>query len=133
MLVTNPLDPRGFTAKVADAGLLPLLNLLQTHASTRQRRYMRVQPPEVVQSGLKIPAGDVYSFAMVMWQLWTGEQAYKGMDMHVFHREIVEDGKRPDPPEDMPSKYAALMQACWAADPTSRSVKVAVAPKKWLE
>jgi hypothetical protein len=38
--------------------------------------------PEVLRSGAITKHGDVYSFAMLMLELWTGEPVYNGLIVH---------------------------------------------------
>ena len=38
--------------------------------------------PEVLQKGAMAMPADVYSFAMVMLELWTGEIVYSGINSH---------------------------------------------------
>ncbi len=38
--------------------------------------------PEVLQTGSLSMAADVYSFAMIMLELWTGETIYKDFPAH---------------------------------------------------
>ncbi|KAG2446993.1 hypothetical protein HYH02_008147 [Chlamydomonas schloesseri] len=66
--------PYGFVAKVCDFGLSGRLNaaLHETHLSGPARRCSAYSAPELVRHGRSSPAGDVYAFAVVLWELAWG-------------------------------------------------------------
>ena len=45
--------------------------------------------PEVLQTGSLSMAADVYSFAMIMLELWTGETIYKDFPAHQVCCEVT--------------------------------------------
>ena len=45
--------------------------------------------PEVLQTGSLSMAADVYSFAMIMLELWTGETIYKEFPAHQVRCRII--------------------------------------------
>ncbi|XP_062509731.1 uncharacterized protein LOC134185865 isoform X1 [Corticium candelabrum] len=57
---------------------------------------------------------DVYSFGIVLWEIWSRGFPF---EQHRFAHEVddaVERGERPIVPCDCPEGYASVMQACWA-------------------
>ena len=42
--------------------------------------------PEMLQRGAMAMPADVYSFAMIMLELWSGEIVYKGVNSHQVRR-----------------------------------------------
>ncbi|KAG2432232.1 hypothetical protein HXX76_009151 [Chlamydomonas incerta] len=64
----------GFVAKVCDFGLSGRLDASeeQTHLSGPARRSSAYSAPELVRHGRSSPAGDVYAFAVVAWELAWG-------------------------------------------------------------
>jgi serine/threonine protein kinase len=65
---------------------------------------------------------DIYSFAVVLWQLITGiPEPYEGYDSReTFVRAIAVDNVRPPLPNIPYPDLNALMQASWAPDPATR-------------
>lgn len=120
MLVSSSTDPRGWVAKISDAGLLPLLDLTLTFTSIRHHSRLQCLPPELVLNNATTTALDVYCFSMLMWKTWTCERPFKHMKIGSFFEKVIENGERPDIPEGCPAAYAALMEECWATDPTAR-------------
>ncbi|GBF92133.1 kinase [Raphidocelis subcapitata] len=120
LLCTSTTAPFGMVAKVADFGLSRMLKVGQTHRSTRTVGTVTHMPPELLRLGKLSPAGDVYAFAIIMWELYTGCVAFDRQHYgEVFERVVLRD-ERPPIPEDMPEAYALLMTRCWQADPMSR-------------
>ncbi|XP_062509956.1 uncharacterized protein LOC134186064 isoform X1 [Corticium candelabrum] len=57
---------------------------------------------------------DVYSFGIVLWEIWSRGFPF---EQYRFAHEVddaVERGERPIVPCDCPEGYASVMQACWA-------------------
>ncbi|KXZ43560.1 hypothetical protein GPECTOR_87g423 [Gonium pectorale] len=65
----------GWVAKLCDFGLSGLLEAAdqQTHLSGPARRSSAYSAPELVRAGRAGPPGDVYSLAVVMWELALGQ------------------------------------------------------------
>lgn len=112
-------DPRGFVAKIADFGLSRVLDG-RTHDTTRTYGTVAYQPPELLSAGCLTKACDCYSFGIVMWEMWSGEQPFPEASMGQVFYAVVYMGQRPQVPVDCPDDYAELMKQCWAAEPATR-------------
>jgi hypothetical protein len=71
-----------------------------------------------------LAACDVYSFAVVVAELWTGTTAWEGTPLWLVSRRVAA-GHRPFSPDELkakgvPAPVIALIVACWAQDPRSR-------------
>eukprot|EP00775_Hariotina_reticulata_P012531 gene12531-12664_t len=134
LLKSDPQDPDGVLAKVADFGLSRALAFGQSHLSTRRYGTVTMMPPELLVSGKLTPAADVYSFGIMMWQFVTGEIPFHGLHHgEVIHRVVTQD-LRPGPwpllassPQDVQAAAVAASQA--AAGPV---IVNDVTPSVWL-
>ncbi|XP_066231992.1 ephrin type-A receptor 10 isoform X3 [Saccopteryx leptura] len=76
--------------------------------------------PETLQFGHFSSASDVWSFAVVMWEVMSfGERPYWDMSGQDVIK-AVEDGFRLPPPRHCPSPLHQLMLDCWQKDPCER-------------
>ena len=78
--------------------------------------------PEVLQRKNYTQQADVYSFGMVLYELFSGKRAFHD-HIHRKHRHLldplIESGDRPDP-EDLPKHIRSLVQRCWSENPDAR-------------
>ncbi|KAF8066204.1 ycf42 [Scenedesmus sp. PABB004] len=70
--------PYGRVAKVSDFGLSRSLAGGQSHRSTRTMGTLNHCAPELLRLGRLSPAGDVYAFGVLMWELYCGQVAFSG-------------------------------------------------------
>ncbi|CAL8465712.1 g5248 [Coccomyxa elongata] len=116
---TTPADPRGFTCKIADFGMARLISADGSHASTDAIGSLPYLAPETLQQGTVTKAADVYSYAILLLELWSGEAAYLDQNYHGVLYSVF-SGNRPQMPADAPVGYRALIEDCWAADAKTR-------------
>lgn len=73
LLKSTTSDMRGFVCKLADFGLSHILDSNTfTHVVTETHGTMAYMPPELLKDGYLSFATDVFSFAMVMWEIFCG-------------------------------------------------------------
>ncbi|WIA14609.1 hypothetical protein OEZ85_003117 [Tetradesmus obliquus] len=120
LVASSASSPCGMTAKLADLGLSRVLQQHATHRTTQTVGTMSHMPPELLRYGRMSTAVDIYAYGITMYQLYTGEEAFRNLHYGQFYNAIVVQGARPPVPPDMPSDYALLMQSCWAAEPGER-------------
>jgi serine/threonine protein kinase len=112
---------RGFTAKVGDFGLsVRLLPGEECHAQPLFQGTLPFMAPEVLRSGRISRASDVYAFGVLLWELWTGEHAHRGVPRSRLASEVAQRGLRPQFPGDAPFEYVLLACRCWEGDPSLR-------------
>ncbi|ELR18558.1 mitogen-activated protein kinase kinase kinase [Acanthamoeba castellanii str. Neff] len=63
---------------------------------------------------------DVYSYAICLAELMTGEDPYQGMEPHIYASYAITNSLRPQLPETLDEKWKELMMACWHEDPELR-------------
>ncbi len=132
----NLLVASDWTIKVGDVGLSKLVeeasrtSVTTTAGGAANPRWLA---PEVLAGERPTAASDVYSFGVVLWELLTWQLPWSdGAVFAIAHK--IQIGERPTvppaaslpgPADGRPSPaalqaYLALMQRCWAQDPTQR-------------
>ncbi|EXX57723.1 Ste11p [Rhizophagus irregularis DAOM 197198w] len=90
--------------------------------------------PEVLNKKPYTEASDIYSFAMILWEVGTGEKPYADLS---YDNELVcrikNNGLRPEIPKEIPECYATLIRNCWDSDPQNRPTALDIKEKimKW--
>jgi serine/threonine protein kinase len=90
--------------------------------------------PEVLRGNPYIPASDIYSFSMIMWEFTSGIPPFNDK-AHDFQLSIsICKGERPKIIENTPQCYVDLMKKCWNKDPLKRpsSEEVSNIIRKWI-
>ena len=83
------------------------------------------QAPEFLRGKTPTPACDVYSLAILMWQLETREVPFSGQHPQTVMFRVVSVGARPSPPPSHTGSIASpsfttLYKSCWDPNPASR-------------
>uniref|UniRef100_A0A7S0WYY2 Protein kinase domain-containing protein n=1 Tax=Chlamydomonas leiostraca TaxID=1034604 RepID=A0A7S0WYY2_9CHLO len=124
VLLSNcSMDPSAATAKVGDFGLSRAMgdgNGAASHLSTATVGTVTHMPPELLLSGRLRPSCDVYSFGIMLWQLYTGAVPYAGMRYAEIVYKVAVCNMRPVFPDDTPSAYRVLAEECWQSDAAAR-------------
>ena len=90
--------------------------------------------PEVLRGKPYIPASDIYSFSMIMWEFTSGITPFNNR-AHDFQLSLsICKGERPEIIEKTPQCYTDLMKKCWNEDPSKRpsSLEVKNIIEKWI-
>jgi serine/threonine protein kinase len=129
----NVLISSDGTPWVADFGLAIAMTTTLTGgagSTTGGRGTMQYKAPELFKtkrmggSRYEKPA-DVYSFCMVVWEMFSGSVPFAGMpdneitSMHIMVLLGQEDPERPSL-DAIPMELKSFVEACWNQDPTNR-------------
>lgn len=81
------------------------------------RRYMAPEVAEVSPYGF---SADVYSFAIVLWEMLALKTAFEKYSRERHYKEIIVEGRRPKLSRSWPFVIKNLLQRCWAPKPSDR-------------
>lgn len=70
--------------------------------------------------GIVTKAADVYSYGVLLYEMYSGKRAWEGMSQAQVIFTITCRGDRVKMPEGSPAAYAALARACMADDRGNR-------------
>lgn len=112
----NLLVDDNWQVKVADFGLATVKS--KTFAKTMCGTTGWVAPEVLAEEGYTEKA-DIYSFAIILWELLTRQIPYAGKNTMQVVRS-VDRGERLSIPPTCPPDYAKLINVCWDNDPTTR-------------
>jgi serine/threonine protein kinase len=77
--------------------------------------------PEVVLAKYYGFKADVYSYSIIMWEIFTGKLAYEDMDFDSHFEQVVMKEKRPSTKiQEVPKTLIDLMEKAWDTDPGRR-------------
>ncbi|KAK1264356.1 Serine/threonine-protein kinase HT1 [Acorus gramineus] len=128
----NLLMDENQVVKVADFGVARFQN--QGGEMTAETGTYRWMAPEVINHQPYDQRADVFSFAIVLWELATSKIPYDTMTP-LQAAVGVRQGMRPEIPENIHPKLLHLMQRCWAADPDDRPsfTEITIELEKFLQ
>ncbi|XP_033107685.1 dual specificity protein kinase shkD-like [Anneissia japonica] len=119
------------TVKITDFGLSMMKNYAETSRSTRAEDLVkevgtpRYSAPEVLRGDFLDTKGmmfaDVYSFGLVMFEIFSGEEAFDDYNAHQLKKHIGNGDRKPDVAElELSHPLQELMLKCWVRNPTER-------------
>lgn len=105
--------------KVADFGLATFKGeVIGTMCGTQP--YMA---PEVMEGKLYSTKVDIYSFGLMMWEMWFGKPVFTELRREEVFRRIKDEHYRPQIPRNgnlPPAIWTELMTSSWQSDPSLR-------------
>uniref|UniRef100_A0A914YPW8 Protein kinase domain-containing protein n=1 Tax=Panagrolaimus superbus TaxID=310955 RepID=A0A914YPW8_9BILA len=109
ILLSNRLE-----AKITDFGLASLCNELFMYEATIQRRLpLRWMAPEALRNRIFSEASDVWSFAILGWEVFSkGEIPYGIIDGNDI-LEFISTGNRLKIPDEISDDWKKLLNDCW--------------------
>ncbi|XP_072026676.1 mitogen-activated protein kinase kinase kinase 20-like [Amphiura filiformis] len=100
--------------KLCDFGSAKMIEITINNATmTASYAWMA---PELLRDGTLSPSYDIYSFGVVIWELWTALAPFYGMEPQFIVWRICNDDEKPAIPDDCPKPLADLMKSCWQTD-----------------
>ena len=114
----NILCEDGYYNYISDLGLSKPIDYLKSNNDVYG--VIPYMAPEVLRGKPYTPASDIYSFAMIMWELTSRVPPFDNRP-HDFHLSLsICKGERPEIIDGTPQCYIDLMKKCWDLDPLKR-------------
>ncbi|KAJ8046106.1 Myoblast growth factor receptor egl-15 [Holothuria leucospilota] len=117
----NCLVGSNLIVKISDFGLSDDIYLRgYKRIASEKKRPVKWYSPEANLDGVCSTKGDVWSYGVVMWEIYTlGDIPYPGMPApEVIER--IANGYRLPPPDGCPSDIYTIMMECWQQSPKER-------------
>lgn len=113
------------SVKVADFGL----SLVRDHSKQEAEEMKKIRgspafmSPEALLGAELTPKTDVYSFGMILWELYTGRSPYEDLELESLEElieEICYKHTREKIPANCPPTLRQLIESCWQPSPSNR-------------
>lgn len=114
----NILMDENEVVKVADFGVARVIT--QSGVMTAETGTYRWMAPEVIEHKPYDHKADVFSFAVMIWELLTGKLPYDYLTPLQAAVGVVQKALRPTIPKHTHHKLADLIEKCWQQDPALR-------------
>jgi serine/threonine protein kinase len=109
-----------FSVKVTDFGVATDYSTKPQEDRTAETGTYRWMAPEVIRHEIYTQTADVYSFAILLWQLITRERPYANKSAFDAAAGVSMESARPPFPDETPTAFAQLIEQCWNDDPQAR-------------
>lgn len=113
----NILLDKNMTVKIADFGWARLRDIHMT----KQRGTFQWMAPEVIKKNSYTEKADIFSYGIILWELWVQEPPYKNIDRFEVAKSVATiKNYRPPLVDVIPESIKALISACWDYNPDNR-------------
>jgi len=118
VLLQGELSPGKYQVKVTDFGVATELDT--TRDRTAETGTYRWMAPEVIRHETYSQTADMYSYAIVLWQLLTREEPFANLGQIEAAVSVSMEHARPPLPSGTPRPVLDLIEECWREDPQQR-------------
>lgn len=126
VMLVSADNARGFVAKISDFGLSRLEG---TAAVTKTLGTISHMAPELLMQGKTSPSADVFSFGIILWEMFSGKRAWKGLSQYQIIYALTCHGERIKMPPEAPQEYAKLATECMSWNVRHRPTFEEVVPR----
>jgi len=120
VLLNGDVQGGNFTAKLSDFGVAIMHNSAYDEEHTAETGTYRWMAPEIIRHEAYSFMADVYSYALVVWQLVTHEIPFKPFSQIEAAGKVAVDDARPPFPRQTPEFIIALIETCWQENQEDR-------------
>ncbi len=122
------------TLKIFDFGLSTVVPnsspcLDDTYELSGETGSLRYMAPEVARKTPYNHKADVYSFGIILWELFTCQVPFAKMNRQEFFNKVVRGGQRPEISKKCPHDLVKIIRDCWDVDPQKRPTFQAIVLK----
>ncbi|XP_072041512.1 uncharacterized protein [Amphiura filiformis] len=107
----NYLITSGKILKLSDFGISKEIDITRSNATVIASYPWMA--PELYTDQTLSPNYDMFSFGVVVWELWTTDFPHKGLEHQVIAWRVCHENQRLPIPDDCPEVIADLMRQCW--------------------
>src|SRR4051794_34577343 len=109
-------SPRNYDWYISDLGFCGPADKLPTSIYGN----LPYMAPETISRKEYTFKSDIYSIAMLMWEISSGQPPFSNCEHDVDFALSIINGMRPKVVSKTPLEYKSLMEQCWNADPLKR-------------
>ena len=110
----NYLVAEGNILKLTDFGISKELQATMSNAT--ESASCQWMAPELMKEMILSPTYDIFSYGVIVWELFTTDTPFKGLEPQVVVMRVCGDNQRPPIPADCPKHVADLIRQCWQGD-----------------
>lgn len=120
ILLEGTVSSGNFSVKITDFGVATESASGVGEDNTAETGTYRWMPPEVIRHEKYSQTADVYSSAVLFWQLLSRESPFANMSQIEAAAAVAMNDARPPFPPGVPSSIQSLIENCWRKDPDGR-------------
>ncbi|GBC51951.2 kinase-like domain-containing protein [Rhizophagus irregularis DAOM 181602=DAOM 197198] len=117
---SNILMSDNYETYIIDLGLCRPVNDSSQDKTDENYGILPYMAPEILRNDPYIPASDIYSFSMIMWEFTSGVPPFNNKAYDYQLTINICEGDRPEVIKNTPKCYIDLMKKCWDSDPSKR-------------
>jgi mitogen-activated protein kinase kinase kinase 11 len=120
ILLDGMVSSGNFSVKITDFGVATESNNGGDQDQTAETGTYRWMPPEVIRHETYSQTADVYSSAILFWQLLSRESPFANMSQIEAAAAVAMNDARPPFPSGVPDSIQSFIENCWTRDPDRR-------------
>ncbi|GAX13150.1 mitogen-activated protein kinase kinase kinase 9 [Fistulifera solaris] len=120
ILLDGMVSSGNFSVKITDFGVATESNNGGDQDPTAETGTYRWMPPEVIRHETYSQTADVYSSAILFWQLLSRESPFANMSQIEAAAAVAMNDARPPFPSGVPGSIQSFIEKCWTRDPDRR-------------
>ncbi|KAK6051569.1 protein tyrosine kinase, partial [Cooperia oncophora] len=120
------IDVKKGVVKISDFGMSKQAEFYEIPST--EKLPIKWQAPEVISTRVYTAKCDVYSYGILLWEIFNnGQVPYKGIDNKTVREKISDPKFRPPTDATLPIVIYRVMKTCWRGNPVKRPAMEQVA------